>query len=297
MKNYFRELVMGDPSRGAAGKGLADGREMSRYLMAAGIAAVPCLVLASLFFGMRIWLMFAVAAIAGIAVEVAFCLARRRSLRGGGSIVFAAWLALLLPPVVPLWMVALGSAFGTLFGKEVFGGTGHHLFSPVYVAKAALLFSFPQIVNGSYFGSMVGIEPSHGWISGSLVVLLAGLPMLFVRKQNVLIWGSVFVSAALTGMLLQRTGSFPHDSLLQMATADGFLIGACILACDPAASPRRGKAVVMYGVLIGLLAVLMRTFSNYTEAMVSAVLLGNLFTPVFDVLANLKQGGHEKGTI
>lgn len=295
MKTFLQELVMGDPTRYAPGEGLADGREMSRYLLAAGIASVPCLLLASLFFGSRIWVLFGVAAVAGTAVEILFAVVRRRRLRGGGSLVFAAWLVLLLPPDVPLWMVALGAAFGTLFGKEVFGGTGHHLFSPVLIAKAVLLYSFPRVVNGNYFGSMFGVEPLYGWTSASLLILLAGSIMLVVRKQNPIIWAGIFFAAALTGMLLQQTGGFSHASLLDMMVSDGFLIGACILACDPATSPRRPAAVWMYGLFIGTVAVLMRSFSNYSEAMLSAVLLGNLFTPVFDALANQKRAVRSKG--
>ena len=67
-----------------------------------------------------------------------------------------------------------------------------------------------------------------------------------------------------------------------MLAGDGMLFGACFLACDPATSPygRVGKWV--YGVVIGLTAVVMRSFSNYTEAMMSAILIGNLFTPMMD---------------
>jgi Na+-translocating ferredoxin:NAD+ oxidoreductase RnfD subunit len=289
MNAFLKELVTGDPARKAPGSGLADGREMSRYLTAAGIAAAPCMILASLLFGGRFWVMFGAAALAGTGVESIFSVVRRRPLHGGGSLVFAAWLVLLLPPEVPLWMISLGSALGTLFGKEVFGGTGHHLFSPVLIAKGALLYSFPQVVSGTYFGSMFGAQPLHGWMSASLLTLLCGTILLFVRKENCRIWAAILFSAALTGMLLQKTGGFSHASLLEMMVSDGFLIGACILACDPAVSPRRPAAIWTYGLFIGVLAVLMRSFSNYSEAMLSAVLLGNLFAPVFDALAGLKR--------
>ena len=297
MKTYVLECITGNPTRQTPGTGLASAQDMSRYLTAAGIAALPCLLLATLFFGTRVWAIFATAAVSGIAVEIIFAWARRRKLRGGGGFVFAAWLALLLPPEVPLWMVALGASFGALFGKEVFGGTGYHLFNPVYVAKAALLFSFPQIINSNYFGSMFGIAPEHGWYTGSLLILLAGIPMLLVRRQNAHIWGSIFFSAAAASALLLRAGHFPFDTMLQLVTADGFLIGACILACDPATTPHSKRATWMYGILIGILAVLLRAFSNFSEAMMSAVLLGNLFAPVFDALANRKSPAQEKGTI
>ena len=62
-------------------------------------------------------------------------------------------------------------------------------------------------------------------------------------------------------------------------------MGAVLLAPDPACSPRDKGAAWLYGMLIGTLAILMRSFSNYTECMMTAVLLGNLFAPLLDAAA------------
>jgi Na+-transporting NADH:ubiquinone oxidoreductase subunit B len=51
-------------------------------------------------------------------------------------------LALSLPPMLPLWMAALGSAFGVLFGKMVFGGFGRNVFNPAMTGRAFLYVSF-----------------------------------------------------------------------------------------------------------------------------------------------------------
>jgi len=68
------------------------------------------------------------------------------------------------------------------------------------------------------------------------------------------------------------------------------LLGACILACDPAGSPYDKPGKALYGLLIGALAVLMRCKSNYTEAMLFAVLLGNVFSPVINSLSMMSKG-------
>ena len=39
-----------------------------------------------------------------------------------------------------------------------------------------------------------------------------------------------------------------------------------------------------YGLLVGAVAVLMRCYSNYSEAMMSAILIGNLFAPTIDAI-------------
>ena len=57
-------------------------------------------------------------------------------------------LPLTLPPTIPLWQVALGTAFGVLIGKEVFGGTGMNVLNPALTARAFLFFAYPAEISG-----------------------------------------------------------------------------------------------------------------------------------------------------
>ena len=43
---------------------------------------------------------------------------------------------------IPLWMVALSTAFAVVFGKEVFGGTGMNVFNPALLARAFAFFAY-----------------------------------------------------------------------------------------------------------------------------------------------------------
>jgi len=43
-----------------------------------------------------------------------------------------------MPIDVPLWMLALATAFAVILGKEVFGGTGMNIFNPALLARAFL---------------------------------------------------------------------------------------------------------------------------------------------------------------
>ena len=76
----------------------------------------------------------------------------------------------------------------------------------------------------------------------------------------------------------------PHAALL----SGGLLFGACFLASDPATSPvsRGGKWIC--GAMVGALAVVIRNFSTYnaySQGVMFAVLLGNLFAPMIDSAA------------
>jgi Na+-transporting NADH:ubiquinone oxidoreductase subunit B len=55
---------------------------------------------------------------------------------------------LTLPPTIPLWQVALGTSFGVVIGKEVFGGTGKNFLNPALTARAFLYFAFPSYMSG-----------------------------------------------------------------------------------------------------------------------------------------------------
>jgi Na+-transporting NADH:ubiquinone oxidoreductase subunit B len=258
---------------------------MRRYLAAVLIAAAPCLVLTAHYLGRRVWLQLAVAAGANLAVELAFAAARRKR-PSGGTLAYAALFVLILPPAVPLWMTALGAAAGTLFGKEVFGGVGGYIFLPALVSKGFLLYSYPQDVQGVYFGSLVAFSGSpEAWLAGAALTAAGAVVFAGARPENLRILAAVLLGGVGTAVPLAAAGHLPYATPLEFIAADGFLFGAVFLAADPAGSPRDNEGKWLFGLLVGTTAVLMRCFSTYSEAMLSALLVGNLFTPLIDALA------------
>ncbi|MBN2449837.1 MAG: RnfABCDGE type electron transport complex subunit D [Lentisphaeria bacterium] len=295
-------LVAGDTARPPTSS-LPGGKAMGRYLLASLVGAVPCLAWSAHWFGGRVWAMWATAFAAGASVEIVTAAIRRRPM-GGGSLVYGALFALVLPPEVPLWMVALGMMFGTLFGKEAFGGTGCHIFSPVLVAKGFLLFSYPTRTQGVYFGNLLNLEVMReiqgkaelvavpdAWLVAALLMLAGAVVLACVRPASLLITAAILAGAAGVAIGFAQVERLPYGNVIEFMAADGFLFGACFLAVDPACSPRDRGACVLYGLLIGTVAVLMRTFSTYSEAMLCAVLVGNLFAPTLDILAAGRQEG------
>ena len=285
------KLLVSDGTRPSPGGTTPDGRDMQRYLTAALAFGIPAIILSSAYFGLRVLAMVVVAVASSLLVEAAFAKVRRKAL-SGGTVAFAVLLVLMLPPDIPLWMTALGAAFGTLFGKEVFGGTGTHIFCPVLVGKGFLMFSYPQVVlKGSYFGSMLSSATApFGWLTTSTLILLGGLAMVRARPMNLRIMTSIMAGAVCLAVGLAETSLFPFRFIGELFISDGFLLGACLLACDPACSPRNDEGKWLYGLLIGASDVLMRSLSNYSEAMMSAILIGNTFAPTIDALSHIRLG-------
>ena len=79
--------------------------------------------------------------------EVLFASVRRHEINEGffvTSILFA----LIVPPSIPLWQVAMGISFGVVIGKEVFGGTGKNFLNPALAGRAFLFFAYPAQLSG-----------------------------------------------------------------------------------------------------------------------------------------------------
>ena len=65
-----------------------------------------------------------------------------------GFLVTGLLLPLTCPPTIPLWQVALGTTFGVVIGKEIFGGTGKNFLNPALTARAFLFFAYPAAISG-----------------------------------------------------------------------------------------------------------------------------------------------------
>ncbi len=80
-------------------------------------------------------------------IEVLSAILRKHDINEG-FLVTGVLLPLTLPPNMPLWQVGLGIAFGVVFGKEVFGGTGMNFLNPALTARAFLFFAYPAHISG-----------------------------------------------------------------------------------------------------------------------------------------------------
>ncbi len=111
------------------------------------LALLPVAVVQVALFGPGALLQFSVAAPTALACEALALRLRGRqaekSLRDGSVLVTAALLALAVPPTLPCWLTAVGTAVAVLLGKQVYGGLGHNPFNPAMVGYAVLLVSFP----------------------------------------------------------------------------------------------------------------------------------------------------------
>jgi Na+-transporting NADH:ubiquinone oxidoreductase subunit B len=85
--------------------------------------------------------------VVGLGLEFMFAQIRGHEVNEG-FLVTGMLIPLVCPPDVPLWMVAVATAFAVIIGKEVFGGTGMNILNPALTARAFLFFAYPGELSG-----------------------------------------------------------------------------------------------------------------------------------------------------
>ncbi len=230
--------------------------------------------------------------------------------------------ALTLPPRTPLWVVAVGIIFGVTFGKEVFGGFGRNVFNPALVGRAFVYISFAKYLTAQWSAPATGFpggfarfatEPIDvlssstpmlifrdsgvtaaygdlflGRVSGSigetsaLVILLAGLYLLYTKTASRETVFSVFAGFLALSIPLHYAGVSAVPDPLFGLLSGGLFFGTFFMATDPISSPKTKAGRIIYGLLIGMVTVVIRAFALFAGAIMFAILIGNTFAPIID---------------
>ncbi len=102
----------------------------------------------------RVLPLIIVSYVVGLGIEFAVAQAKGHEVNEG-FLVTGLLIPMVMPIDVPLWMVAVATAFAVVFGKEVFGGTGMNIFNPALLARAFIFFAYTSKISGD-----------HVWIRG-----------------------------------------------------------------------------------------------------------------------------------
>lgn len=270
---------------------------------------------------------YAVTFVAGGFWEVLFAMKRGHEVNEGffvTSILFA----LICPPSVPLWQVALGISFGVVIGKEVFGGTGKNFLNPALTGRAFLYFAYPAQLSGDavwtavdgYTGAtalsiaasdgMAALQQQMTWMDAfignvhgsmgevsTLAILIGGTVLLWTGIASWRIVAGVLLG---TFTLTALFNSMDSSTNLMMAmpwhwhmVVGGLAFGMMFMATDPVSASMTNTGKWVYGALIGVMVILIRVVNPaFPEGIMLAILFANLFAPLIDhfvVEANIKR--------
>ncbi|MGE4540963.1 MAG: NADH:ubiquinone reductase (Na(+)-transporting) subunit B [Bacteroidales bacterium] len=262
--------------------------------------------------------------VTGLAIEFAFAQARGHEVNEG-FLVSGMLIPLVMPPDVPLWMVAVATAFAVIIGKEVFGGTGMNILNPALTARAFLFFAYPSEMSGDSvwiadkadafsgatpLGQLLVLDTDKlptdwsmflGTIPGSIgetstiAILLGAIVLVATGIGSFRIMASVVAGGLVMGLLFNLWGANEYMNIpaYQHLIMGGFAFGTVYMATDPVSASQTNRGKLFYGFLIGFIAVLIRVFNPaYPEGMMLAILLMNVFAPLIDhyvIQSNVKK--------
>lgn len=204
----------------------------------------------------------AVSYIVGLAIEFIFAQIRGHQVNEG-FLVTGMLIPLCLPPSIPLWMVAIATAFTVVVCKEVFGGTGMNLLNPALTARVFLFFAYPAYMAGEYL--------SNGdflWVAANRNDAIEG----FSGATSLSLYGEGKVAtASMFDMFIGlEQGSIGETSVLAI------LLGALILIVTGVGSWRIIVSVFVGGFAMGLLMNVLNTSMGLNNIYMAASPLSHL---------------------
>ncbi len=243
-------------------------------------------------------------------------------------------LAFNLPSNLPWWIVVIGALVAIAVGKMSFGGLGQNPFNPALVGRVFLLISFPvqmttwplpQGFNGSYVDAATGATPLAamkqivkngntdlvsqlpdlwdlfiGWMGGSLgevcalALLVGGVFLICMRVITWHIPVSILATMALFACIGCPEGISAGQYVAYSLLTGGAMLGAFFMATDYVTSPMTGWGKIIFGIGIGLIVMVIRTWGAYPEGMSFAILIMNAVTPLLNMYIRPKRFGEKK---
>ena len=269
--------------------------------------------------------MIIVSYVVGLAIEFGFAVYRGHEVNEG-YLVTGLLIPMIMPVDIPLWMVAVSTAFAVLIAKEAFGGTGMNILNPALTARAFAFFAYPTYMSGNkvwvseasnvdaisgetilgtlaaggevsysmfemFQGAIPGsiAETSTLWVAvGALILILTG-----VGSWRIIVGG--VLGAAAMGLLFNLWGAnaLMSFSWMNHLVVGGFAFGIVFMATDPVSGAQTNKGKWIYGILVGIFCIMIRVFNPaYPEGVMLAILLMNVFAPTIDhyvVNGNIKK--------
>ncbi len=283
-----------------------------RLMLNVIVALLPAVALALYCFGLGAAIVIVTSIVGCIAVEyliARFMLGQKPTIGNLSAVLTGLLLALNLPSNLPIWTVLIGCVIAIGIGKMTFGGLGCNIFNPALVGRVFLLLSFPvqmttwplpmenrlayldattgattlgQLKMAQITGADVDIlNHALGFTGGSMgemgaIALLIGFVYLLCTRT--ITWHipvSILATVALFSLCI---GVNPG---VQLVTG-GLMLGAIFMATDYVTSPMSRSGMIVYGIMIGLITVIIRQWGAYPEGVSFAILIMNGLTPLIN---------------
>jgi RnfABCDGE-type electron transport complex D subunit len=315
-------FVKSSPEVTSSGSHIREGIDIKRYMIFAVFALLPSASAAVYYYGIKAFWMIFVSYLFGITTEWIFAIVKKDEIHEGifvTCMIFPLTLPPTLPLWMVAVGIVFGVFFGKeVFGgtgRNIFNPalTGRLFITIAFPFYMASNWADPLKTQGNFFTMDLSTIPDAITTATPLSLLKAGEPMLFSMKELLLgaapgsmgetfrlgiiiagiflivtkisSWripvtyiGTVLILSFIGHALFPDAISAPHYQLL----TGGLLYGAFFMATDPVSSPYTKLGKVIFGIGLGLLTILIRSFSGFTEGVMFSIILMNAVGPLID---------------
>ena len=279
------------------------------------IALIPALIMAVVYFGFKA-LLLAFICVATCVLTEYICrkvMKRQNTITDLSAAVTGLILALNLPVDISPFIAVFGCVVAIVVVKQMFGGIGYNFVNPALAARVVLMVSFPTAMttwaNTRFMETVDGVTSATPLAAGegaysyldiflgntggsmgemcTLAILIGGIYLVARRIISPIIPVVYIGTAALMSLILGL------DPLYQLMSG-GLVFGAVFMATDYVTSPITKWGKVIFGVGLGVLTMLIRTYSNLPEGVSFAILLMNILVPHIENLTKPRAFGESR---
>jgi electron transport complex protein RnfD len=124
-----------------------------------------------------------------------------------------------------------------------------------------------------------------GGSSGEMAALALLIGFVYLLARKIITWhipASILLTVTVfTGILWLANPEKNPDPIFHLLSG-GLMLGAVFMATDYVTSPMNVRGMWIYGIMIGIITVIIRIFGSYPEGVQFAILIMNAFTPLIN---------------
>ena len=275
------------------------------------IALAPAATYGCILFGLRALAVLITSVSVAVLCEFLWnkALKKPNTIKDMSAVVTGLLLGMNLPPTLPLWQAAIGSAAAIIVVKQMFGGLGHNFANPAIAARIILLVSFPAsmtrftepvsdaVTSATPLAGTVGTLSFKtlffGMHAGSIgetsaFLLIVGGLYLVIRRVITPIIPVCFIGTVALLSLISG------ESVMLSVFGGGLILGAVFMATDYTTSPTTSLGKAIFAVGCGIITFVIRKFGSLPEGVSYSILLMNILVPHINRFTLSKPFGFEK---
>lgn len=275
------------------------------------IALAPAATYGCILFGLRALAVLITSVSVAVLCEF-LCnkaLKKPNTIKDMSAVVTGLLLGMNLPPTLPLWQAAIGSAAAIIVVKQMFGGLGHNFANPAIAARIILLVSFPASMTRftepvsdavtsatplagtagtlSFKTLFFGMHAGSIGETSAFLLIVGGLYLVIRRVITPIIPVCFIGTVALLSLI-------SGESVMLSVFGGGLILGAVFMATDYTTSPTTPLGKAIFAVGCGIITFVIRKFGSLPEGVSYSILLMNILVPHINRFTLSKPFGFEK---